>query len=193
MIMPKASEVKKNTAIVHNNGVYVIRDIERSVPQGRAGGSLYRMRMYHVVTNAKVDHTFKDSEMLALADLTRSDVMFSYLDGEECVFMDNETYAQFHLGKESIAEEMQFVDEKTQGIKLLQVDGMPVGIDLPASVELVIVETAPALKGASASARNKPALLTTGLTVQVPEYIASGDTIKVSTADHKFTGRADSK
>ncbi len=191
--MPKASEVKKNTAIVYNNAVCVIRDIERSVPQGRAGGSLYRMRMYNVVTGAKVDETFKDSEMLTLADLTRSEVVFSYHDGNDCVFMDNETYAQFYLNQDAIADEMQFVDENTQGIKVVLVDGVPVGIELPPSVELNIVDTAPALKGASASARTKPAELSTGLIIQVPEHIANGERIKVNTTEHKFMGRADSK
>lgn len=191
--MPKASEVKKNTAIEYNNSVYVIRDIERSVPQGRAGGSLYRMRMYNVVTGQKVDETFKDSDMLNLADLVRQQVMFSYIDGDECVFMDNEDYTLFHLNREAIADEMLFVDESTQGMQVILVDGVPVGVDLPASVDLVITETAPSIKGASASARNKPALLTTGLSVQVPEYISTGDKIKVNTTEHKFMGKADSK
>ncbi|MGB1311290.1 MAG: hypothetical protein ACPG47_08760, partial [Leucothrix sp.] len=65
--MPKASEIKKNTAINFNGETYIVRDIERSVPQGRSGGSLYRMRMYDVVTNNKIDETFKDSVMLDLA------------------------------------------------------------------------------------------------------------------------------
>jgi elongation factor P len=66
--MPKASEIKKNTAIEINGEAYIVRDIERSVPQGRAGGSIYRMRMYNVATNSKLDESFKDSDMLALAD-----------------------------------------------------------------------------------------------------------------------------
>ena len=86
--MPKASEIKKNTALNYNGRTYIVRDIERSVPQGRAGGSLYRMRMYDVVTNSKIDETFKDSEILELADLVREPVMFSYIDGEEYVFMN---------------------------------------------------------------------------------------------------------
>ena len=72
--MPKASEIKKNAAIEYNGSVYFVKDIERSVPQGRAGGSLYRMRMYDVVSGHKVDETFKDSEMLTLADLVKRHV-----------------------------------------------------------------------------------------------------------------------
>ncbi|MEW6983175.1 elongation factor P-like protein YeiP [Colwelliaceae bacterium 6471] len=191
--MPKASDVKKNTAIEYNNSVYIIRDIERSVPQGRAGGSLYRMRMYDVVTGSKVDETFKDSDMLTLGDLSRRPVMFSYIDGDEYVFMDNEDYTPYNLNKDSIADEVQFIDENTQGILVIQVDGAPVAIELPSSVELVITETAPSIKGGSATARTKPAILSTGLTVQVPEHISTGDKIKVNTAECKFMGRADSK
>ena len=191
--MPKASDVKKNTAIEYNNSVYIIRDIERSVPQGRAGGSLYRMRMYDVVSGLKVDETFKDSDMLTLADLIRRQVMFSYLDGEEYVFMDNEDYTPYNLNKESIADEVLFIDENTQGVQVVLVDGSAVGIDLPSSVELVITETDPSIKGGSATARTKPAILSTGLTVQVPEHISTGDKIKVNTEERKFMGRAESK
>jgi elongation factor P len=189
--MPKASEIKKNTAVEFNKSVYIIRDIERSVPQGRSGGSLYRMRMYDVVTGSKIDETFKDSDMLTLSDLTRRQVMFSYLDGDELVFMDNEDYTPYNLNKEGIANEVQFIDEKTQGIQVVLIDDTAVTIELPASVELEIVETAPSIKGGSATARTKPAILSTGLTVQVPEHISTGDRIKVNTDESKFMGRAD--
>ena len=79
----------------------------------------------------------------------------------------------------------------TQGIQVIIVDGVPVGIDLPSSVELVITETDPSIKGGSATARTKPAILSTGLTVQVPEHISTGDKIKVNTEERKFMGRAD--
>ena len=112
--MPKASDIKKNAAIEHNGKVLIVRDITRSVPQGRAGGSLYRMRLYDVVTGSKVDETFKDSDMLKLADLNRREAMFSYLDGEEYVFMDNEDYTPYNLNKEAISEEILFVNEETK-------------------------------------------------------------------------------
>tara|TARA_Y100000034_G_scaffold76478_1_gene91906 strand:+ start:407 stop:979 length:573 start_codon:yes stop_codon:yes gene_type:complete len=189
--MPKASEIKKNAAIEYNGGVYMVKDIERSVPQGRAGGSLYRMRMYNVVTGQKVDETFKDVDMLNMADLVRRPSMFSYIDGEEYVFMDNEDYTPYNLNKESIADEVLFIDENTQGIQIILVDGSPVGMDLPSSIELEIVETDPSIKGASATSRTKPAKLTTGLVVQVPEYISTGERIKINTEEKSFMSRAD--
>lgn len=191
--MPKASEIKKHAAIEHNGQVLIIKDIVRSVPQGRAGGSLYRMRLYDVVTGGKVDETFKAEDMLKLADLTRRASVFSYIDGDEYVFMDNEDYTPYNLNKESIAEEIQFINEETQGIQVVLVEGNPVGIDVPAMVELVIEETAPSIKGASASARTKPATLTTGLVIQVPEHISTGDKIKINTAELRFMGRAEGK
>lgn len=189
--MPKASDIKKNAAIEHNGKVLIVKDIERSVPQGRAGGSLYRMRMYDVVTGGKVDETFKDSDMLNFADLSRRAAMFSYIDGDEYVFMDNEDYTPYNLNKSSIEDEIVFITEDTEGLSVILVDGSPVGVDVPASVELEITETDPSIKGGSATARTKPAILTTGLTVQVPEHISTGDKIKINTEERKFMGRAD--
>lgn len=191
--MPKASEIKKNSAIEYNGGTYMVRDIERSVPQGRAGGSLYRMRMYDVVTNHKIDQTFKDSDMLNLGDLTRRAVMFSYIDGDEYVFMDSEDYTPYNINKDSIEEEALFFNETTEGVQVIIVNDAPVALDLPNSVELLVTETDPSVKGASATSRTKPAILSTGLTVQVPEYISTGDMIKVGVEERKFMSRADSK
>ena len=189
--MPKASEIKKNNTVVFDGKTCIVRDIERSVTQGRAGGSIYRMRMYDVVTGAKYDETFKDSDTLDMADLIRRPAMFSYIDGEEYVFMDKEDYTPYHLNKESIENEALFINEETDGIQVVIVSEVPVALDLPMSVELEVVETDPSIKGASATSRTKPATLSTGLVVQVPEYISTGEWIKVNTEERKFQSRAD--
>lgn len=191
--MPKASEIKKNAAINYNGKTYIVRDIERSVPQGRAGGSLYRMRMYDVVTQGKIDETFKDSDMLNLADLVRKPAMFSYIDGNEHVFMDTGDYTPYNLNSQAIADEMLFINETTEGVHVIVVNDVAVALDLPSIVELDVTETDPSIKGGSATSRTKPAKLATGLTVQVPEYIATGDKVRVNVEERKFVGRADSK
>jgi len=191
--MPKASEIKKKAAINFNGRTYIVSDIERSVPQGRAGGSLYRMRMYDVVNQSKIDETFKDSEMLNLADLVRKPAMFSYVDGNEHVFMDTDDYTPYNLNSESIADEILFIDEATDGIHVIIVNDVPVALDLPSIVELDVTETDPSIKGGSATSRTKPAKLSTGLTVQVPEYISTGDKVRVNVEERKFVGRADIK
>lgn len=189
--MPKASEVKKNAAIEHNDKVYVVKEINKLTPSGRAGASLYRMRLYEVTTGAKADESFKADEMIKTADFVRQPVTFSYIDGDEYVFMNSEDYTPYNINKETIEEELLFIAEDTTGLQVMIVNGSAVGIELPPNVELVITETDPSIKGASASARTKPATLSTGLTVQVPEYISSGERIKVSTSEHKFVSRAD--
>ena len=189
--MPKASEIKKNNTVVFDGKTCIVRDIERSVPQGRAGGSIYRMRMYDVVTGAKYGETFKDSDTLDMADLIRRPAMFSYVDGDEYIFMDKEDYTPYHLNKESIENEALFINEDTDGIQVVIVSEVPVALDLPMSVELEVVETDPSIKGASATSRTKPATLSTGLVVQVPEYISTGEWIKVNTEERKFQSRAD--
>ncbi len=191
--MPKASEIKKNAAIEFNGRVYFIKDIERSVPQGRAGGSLYRMRMYDVVTGQKVDETFKDSDMLNFADLTRRNATFSYMDGEAYVFMDSEDYTPYHLDPEAIADEALFINEQTEGLQVIVLEEQPVGVVLPSTVELEITECEPSVKGNSATARTKPATMSTGLVVQVPEHISQGDVIRINVEERKFLGRATGK
>ena len=188
--MPKAGEIKRNSAVNYNGNTYIVRDIERSVPQGRAGGSLYRMRMYDVVTGSKLDETFKDSDMLDLADLVRRPAMYSYADGEEFVFMDEENYTPYNLNKDAIAEEMLFINEETRGIQVIVVNDVAVALDMPTTVELEVVETDPSMKGASATSRSKPAKLSTGVTINVPEHIATGDRIKINVEERKFSGRA---
>lgn len=191
--MPKASEIKKGAAIEHNGKTYIVSDIERSVPQGRAGGSIYRMRMYDVVSDNKIDETFKDSDIVNLADLIRKPVMLSYIDGNEYIFMDTGDYTPYSLNKDSIADQILFINETTKGVHVIMVNDFPVALDLPSNVDLEVIETDPSIKGGSATSRTKPALLSTHLTVQVPEHISVGDKIKVSVEERKFLSRADTK
>lgn len=189
--MPKASEIKKNAAIEHNGKVYLIKEINKLTPSGRAGASLYRMRLYEVGTGAKADESFKADEMLTAVDFSRRKVTLSYIDGDEYFFMDNEDYSSYPLNHETIADEALFITEDTKGLQILLVEGEPVGVELPAAVDMLIIETDPSIKGASATARTKPAKLSTGLMIQVPEYIANGERVRVNTEEHKFVSRAD--
>jgi len=107
--------------------------------------------------------------------------------------MDKEDYTPYNLNKESIANEVLFISEETEGVQVIIVNDQPVALDLPMNVELVITETDPSIKGGSATARTKPALLSTGLSIQVPEHISSGDRIKVSVEERTFMGRAEGK
>ena len=188
--MPKASELKKGFAIEANGKTLLIKDIEVTTPGGRGGAKIYKLRCTDLNTGARVDERYKSDDVVDTVDMFKRAAAFSYVDGDEYIFMDNEDYTQFTFKKDEIEDELLFITEDIQGLQVILVDGNAVGLELPASVELVIEETDPSIKGASASARTKPARLPTGLTVQVPEYIATGDRIMINTAERKYMSRA---
>lgn len=122
--------------------------------------------------------------------LTRRYVDFSYVDGNEYVFMDKEDYTPYTFTKDQIEEELLFMPEGGMPDMQVLTDGQLLALELPQTVDLEIVETAPGIKGASASARNKPATLSTGLVIQVPEYL-SGRKIRIHIEERRYMGRAD--
>ncbi|MFA0568966.1 elongation factor P-like protein YeiP [Vibrio kagoshimensis] len=188
--MPRASEIKKGFAITVESKTVIVKDIDVTTPGGRGGQKIYRFRGNDVATGVKTEVRHKADEIVDTIDVTKRQVVFSYVDGDEYIFMDNEDYTQFIFNGESISDELLFINEDTQGILAVLIDGNAVTLELPSTVELVIEETDPSIKGASASARTKPAKLSTGLTVQVPEYIATGDKVVVNTTDRKYMNRA---
>ncbi|MCE1654035.1 elongation factor P-like protein YeiP, partial [Enterobacter hormaechei] len=98
----------------------------------------------------------------------------------------------YHFKKEQIEEELLFIPEGgLPGMQVLTIEGQVIALELPQTVDMVIEETAPGIKGASASARTKPAKMSTGLTVQVPEYISSGERIRIHIAERRYMGRCD--
>lgn len=188
--MPRASELKKGLAIESNGKVLLIKDIEVTTPGGRGGAKIYKLRCVEIATGTRVDERFKSDDVVETQEMNRRAVSFSYIDGDDYVFMDNEDFSQFTFKGSDIEDELLFINEDTQGLYAILLNGNCIGLDLPSSVELVIEETDPSIKGASASARTKPARFATGLTIQVPEYIATGDKIIINTAEKKYMSRA---
>ena len=124
--------------------------------------------------------------------MSRRQVTFSYLDGDEYVFMDDEDYTPYVFKKEQIEEELLFIPEGgIPGIQVLTMEGQILALELPQTLDMEIVETTPGIKGASASARTKPATMSTGLVIQVPEYLSSGDKIRIHIPERRYMGRAD--
>ena len=188
--MPKASEIKKGFAIESNGKTLLVKDIEVTTPGGRGGAKIYKMRCTDLNTGARVDERYKSDDVVETVEMNKRAVVYSYADGDEHIFMDNEDYSQYTFKHAEVEDDMLFINEDTQGIHIILVNGAAVGIELPSSVELVIEETDPSIKGASASARTKPARFASGLVVQVPEYIATGERVIVNTTERKFMSRA---
>ncbi len=188
--MPKASEIKKGFAIESNGKTLLVKDIEVTTPGGRGGAKIYKMRCTDLNTGARVDERYKSDDVVEMVEMNKRAVVYSYADGDEHIFMDNEDYSQYTFKHNEVEDDMLFINEDTQGIHIILVNGAAVGIELPSSVELVIEETDPSIKGASASARTKPARFASGLVIQVPEYIATGDRVIINTAERKYMSRA---
>ena len=187
--MPRASEVKRGGIIRHKDRVCAVRKIEVRKPSSRGSNTLYRMKLQDVQTRQNIDETFKGEDMLGDVDYVRRQASYSYFDGETYVFMDDEDYSQYSFNESDLEGQLEYLSEGLAGIFVTVIDGAAAGIQLPPSVDLEIQETAPSLKGGTATKRNKPASLAGGLEVQVPEYLAQGDTIKVNTETGEFMSR----
>jgi elongation factor P len=186
----KASEVKRGNVVEYNGKVYQVRDVDRSSPTARGGNVTFRFTLYSVPGAQKLDLSMRAEDDLKETELTRRATNFSYKEGDTFVFMDSEDYTQYTLGPEIVGDNAGFITEGLEGCYVQLIDDAPVGLQLPPTVTLEVVETAPELKGATATKRPKPAKLNTGIEIQVPEYITNGEKILVSTVTGEFGGRA---
>ncbi|CAA9308642.1 MAG: Elongation factor P-like protein [uncultured Lysobacter sp.] len=187
----KAYDVKKGNVVEHNNGVYQVRDIERSSPQGRGGNVRFRFTMYSVPGGNKLDASFDGDDELREVEMTRRQATFSYMDGEAFVFLDDEDYTPYTLDRDALGDSAGYIVADLTGCYVQVIDDAPVALQLPQTVALEVVETPPELKGGTATKRPKPAKLSTGIEIMVPEYIANGERVLVNTTTGEFAGRAD--
>ncbi len=187
----KASDIKKGNVVEYNNGVYQVRDIERSSPQGRGGNVRFRFIMYSVPGGNKLDASFDADDNLPEVELLRRLATFSYKDGEAFVFLDDEDYTPYTLDAEVLGDAAGYITEGLTGSYVQVIDDQPVALQLPQHVTLEVVDTPPELKGGTATKRPKPATLNTGIEIMVPEYITNGERVLVNTTTGEFGGRAD--
>ena len=186
----KAYDIKKGNVVEHDGKVWQIRDIERSSPQGRGGNVTFRFIMYSVPGGQKLDLSLRAEDDLRETEVTRRAVTYSYKEGDAFVFMDSEDFAQYILDASAVGDASGYIADGIEGCYVQLIDDAPVALQLPPTVVLEVVDTAPELKGATATKRPKPAKLATGIEIQVPEYITSGEKVLVNTATGEFSGRA---
>lgn len=188
--MPKASELKKGTVVELNGLPFIVKQLEAKSPSSRGAATLYKVRFTNLKTGQKLDESYKGDDLLKEADCLRVPVQYSYKDDDEYIFMNLEDYSQYIIHGQNLEGQLHYLTEGLEGISALLMEDQVLGIELPQSVEMAIVETAPAIKGATATGRTKTAKLTTGLEIQVPEYLENGEVIKINTVHGKFMSRA---
>ncbi len=153
------------------------------------GGAFVRTKLKSLEAGAVVDRTFRAGEKFPRIRTETKSVQYLYDDGTEAHFMDEETYDQFSLPHAELADELPYMQPNTS-IQILSVSGKPSSVQLPSSVELLVVETEPGIKGDTVSNVTKAATLETGAVVQVPLFVNIGDRLKVDPREGRYISRA---
>ncbi len=186
----KASELKRGQVLLVDGRKIFVKDVQAQTGSSRSGNTLYKTRGYDLVSQQKFERAYKGDEVLTTVEFERRPVQYLFRDNDGCTFMDKESYEQHSLSLESMADDLAYLSDGLEGIYALVADGEVLGVELPATVIMEVVECAPALKAASASARSKPATFSTGLVVQVPEFITPGERVKINTVTGEYMSRA---
>ena len=187
--MLTTNDFKRGLVIRLDGAPCLILDIAVQSPSARGGNTLVKTKYRNLLTGQVLEKTFKAGDKVDEADFERRKGQFLYPSGDGGVFMDLESYEQYELGSELFEPVQGYLLEGAE-VQLGVFQGQVVSVDTPMVVELTVTETAPAIKNATATAQTKEALLETGLRLQVPGYLESGERIKVDTRDGRFVSRA---
>jgi elongation factor P len=187
--MLTASDFKRGVRIEIDGDPYAILDIHFQTPSARGASTLVKARIRNLRTGNVFDRTFRSADTVAEPRLELRPVQYLYADTEGYHFMDTESYDQFALTGDDLGDAVGYLLDGMAGLRSVVFNERVISIELPQSVVLRIQETDPAIKGATAQAQTKPATLETGLVVQVPSYLESGDLVQVDTRDGRFIGR----
>jgi elongation factor P len=185
-----AIDVKRKMFFEAENTPYVCLDVSVSTPTARGGQTLVRLKMRNLLTRAVFDKTFKASDKFKEPDLQMVPASYLYSDADGSHFMDQESFETHSLSGEMIGDALDFLVEGAI-IQLHKYNGNPIGLQLPAQVELAVTYAEPGARGDTASGNvTKTAKLETGIEIRVPLFIKEGERVKVSTETREFGGRA---
>ena len=185
--MISASDLKKGIAIELDGTIYQISEYQH-IKIGR-GSAQVRLKLRDIKSGNTTERSFQANYKFTPAFLENRSVQYLYTDGSFYHFMDNESYEQIALTVEQLDEAINYLKEGLS-LDLLTCKGEPINVELPVSIELQVTETEPGFKGNTATGGSKPAKLETGLTVQVPLFIDTGDRIKVDTRSGEYLEKA---
>jgi elongation factor P len=169
-----------------DNGLFTVVDFQHVKP-GK-GGAFVRTTLRNARTGAVIDRTFRAAERVEQAILDKRDMQFLYSDGDDYVFMDNETYDQLNVAPSALGDAANYLVPQATA-NLAMYDGSIVSVEIPASVELAIAETEPGIQGDRVSGARKPATLETGKVIQVPLFVNTGDRVRVDTRTGDYITR----
>jgi elongation factor P len=185
-----AIDVKRKMFVELENVPFYCLDVEISTPTARGGQTLVRLKLRNMLSRGVFDRTFKASDKFKEPDLQTVEASYLYSDADGSYFLDQETFETLSLSQQMIGDALDLLLEGTI-IRIDKYNGNPIGLQLPAQVELAVTYTEPGVRGDTASGSvTKPARLETGIEVRVPFFIKEGERIKVDTETRQFSGRA---
>jgi elongation factor P len=183
----RATNIRKGNVLKVNNGLYRVMSMNHITP-GK-GNAVVQTKLRNLLDGTQTEMRFRSVDDVDRAILETRVMQYLYGDTSGFHFMDTENYEQVALNEDVLGTTMQYIVPDSV-IKMEWCEGKPIGVELPAAVDLTITETMPGIKDATASAQKKPATLVTGLVVQVPSFINQGEKIRVSTVDGSYLERA---
>jgi elongation factor P len=183
----RATELRPGLGVKMDGKLFVITNFEHRTPGNLR--AFIQVKIKDVLSGKTLEKRLSSSDDVEVIDLDRRPMEYLYSDNAGATFMDSENYDQLTMPADVLGDALLYLRPNTQVVVLCH-DGQPISIELPMAVELTITDTPPGIKGATATARMKEATLETGLKTKVPEFIATGETIKVSTSDGSYMSRA---
>jgi elongation factor P len=182
-----ATQLRPGMIIKHNNDLHSVFSVEHRTPGNLR--AFIQAKLRNLRTGAMFEHRFRSPDPIEKINVDEVKMEYLYQDGDDYYFMNTENYEQLHLNRDILGDAVNYLTANLQ-IHVEFFDGKAVGIELPQTVELKIIETEPGLKSATASSVTKPAKTETGLVVYVPPFINEGETIRVDTAEGAYLSRA---
>ncbi|MNW48494.1 Elongation factor P [compost metagenome] len=185
--MISVNDFKTGLTVEVDGDIYTVLEFQHVKP-GK-GAAFVRSKLKNLRNGNTVEKTFRAGETIGRAMIENRDVQYLYASGQEHTFMDNETYDQFSLTSDQLEWELNFLREN-MNVKIVSYQGEILGINLPNSVELKVIEAEPGIKGNTATGATKNAKVETGLNVQVPLFINEDDVLLIDTREGKYISRA---
>jgi elongation factor P len=185
--MISATQMRPGMVIKPNNELFTVFSVSHRTPGNLRG--FVQAKMRSLKSGSMTENRFSSEDKVEKAIMEQQDMEYLYDDGEYYYFMNVETYEQMHLMKELLGDATQYLIPNLK-VTVEFYEGKPIGVEIPASVTMTVMETEPSLKGATVSNVGKPAKMETGLVVQVPAFITEGDKIRVNTAEGTYLERA---
>jgi len=182
-----ATQMRPGMIIKHNNDLHSVFSVEHRTPGNLR--AFIQAKLRNLRTGAMFEHRFRSADAVDRINVDEEQMEYLYADGTDYYFMNTENYEQLHLTRDTLGDAVDYLIPNLQ-IKVEFYDGKAVGVELPQTVDLTVVETEPGLKSATASSVTKPAKTETGLIVQVPPFINEGEKIRVDTAEGAYLSRA---